>query len=274
MPSITPPPTEFREAWKLMQARVRPLVVIAAACLVTAASAGAQERVRQAVEAQSGSLQQSIEVQERINALDDETRELLNEYRQTMSQLGDLDAYNEQLEQLVATQRVELADFERQFNEIEVTKRRILPLIVRMIEVLEEFVAIDIPFLEQERTMRLAELRKLMERPDVPTSEKYRRVTEAYQIELEYGHTIEAYEGEMEMDGETRTVAFLRFGRLGLYYLTLDGQELGYWDSTEDRWAVLPDQYRQPLDRAIRIARKQLPPDLVRLPVPAPEDRT
>ncbi len=274
MPSITPPPTEFREAWKLMQARVRPLVVIAAACLVTAASAGAQERVHQAVEAQSGSLQQSIEVQERINALDDETRELLNEYRQTMSQLGDLDAYNQQLEQLVATQRVELADFERQFNEIEVTKRRILPLIVRMIEVLEEFVAIDIPFLEQERTMRLAELRKLMERPDVPTSEKYRRVTEAYQIELEYGHTIEAYEGEMEMDGETRTVAFLRFGRLGLYYLTLDGQALGYWDSTEDRWAVLPDEYRQPLDRAIRIARKQLPPNLVRLPVPAPEDRT
>jgi hypothetical protein len=130
------------------------------------------------------------------------------------------------------------------------------------------------PFLPEERSMRLTELEKLMERPDVPTSEKYRRVTEAYQIELEFGHTIEGYEGEIEIDGETRTVAFLRYGRLGLYYMTLDGLEIGYWDKAADKWVVLDDEYRQSLDRAMRIARKQLPPDLTRLPVPAPEDRT
>ncbi len=143
-----------------------------------------------------------------------------------------------------------------------------------MIEVLDEFVEIDIPFLERERTQRIAALGELMQKPDVPTSEKYRRVTEAYQIELEYGHTIEAYEGEVDFAGETRTVAFLRFGRLGLYYMTLDGAEIGYWDNNADEWRELGDEYRQPLDRAIRIARKQLPPDLIRLPVPAPEART
>ena len=143
-----------------------------------------------------------------------------------------------------------------------------------MIEVLDEFVAIDIPYLETERSMRIAELKKLMARPEVLTSEKYRRVTEAYQIELEYGHTIEAYEGEMTFNDETRTVAFLRFGRLGLYYMTLDGLEIGFWDNSRDDWVVLDDEFRQSLDRAIRIARKQLPPDLIRLPIPAPEDRT
>ena len=56
--------------------------------------------------------------------------------------------------------------------------------------------------------------------------------------------------------------------------MTLDGLEIGYWDNTEDRWMALPDGFRQSLDRGIRIARKQLPPDLIRLPVPAPEDRT
>lgn len=234
----------------------------------------AQQAVESAMSAQNSSLQTSIDVQERINALDDETRDLLFEFRSTMSQVQDLDAYNDQLEQLVATQRVEVADYERQFQEIEITKRRILPLIVRMIEVLEEFVAIDIPYLETERSMRIAELNKLMARPEVPTSEKYRRVTEAYQIELEYGHTIEAYEGEMTFNAETRTVAFLRFGRLGLYYMTLDGLEIGYWDNSRDDWVVLDDEFRQSLDRAIRIARKQLPPDLIRLPIPAPENRT
>ncbi len=248
--------------------------LVCAVLLAFGSTAFAQAQVEDAMRAQTDSLQTSIEIQNQINALDDETREMLNEYRQTMTQVTDLTAYNEQLEGLVATQRVELADFERQFQEIEVTKRRILPLIVRMIDVLGEFVAIDIPFLEEERALRIAELKKLMARPEVPTSEKYRRTTEAYQIELEYGHTIEAYEGEVAMNGENRTVNFLRFGRLGLYYMTLDGQEIGFWDNAQDQWVVLPDEYRQSLDRGIRIARKQLPPDLIRLPVPAPENRT
>ena len=249
-------------------------IAIAIAALSLPAMALAQGSVGDAMDAQVQSLQTSAEVQERINALDDETRDMLNEYRQTLTQVADLNAYNEQLAGLVATQRVEIADYERQFNDIEVTKRRILPLIVRMIDVLGEFVAIDTPFLEIERALRIEELRKLMARPEVPTSEKYRRVTEAYQIELEYGHTIEAYEGEIDLDGAKRTVNFLRFGRLGLYYMTLDGQEIGYWDETEDQWMVLPDEYRQSLDRGIRIARKQLPPDLIRLPIPAPENRS
>jgi hypothetical protein len=256
--------------------RAKILVILAAgavAGLVPLASVS-QEQVRQAIELQSESQDASVEIQERINALDDQTREMLNEYRQTMSQIGDLESYNQQLERLVATQNVEIADFERQFTDIETTKRQILPLILRMLEVLEELVAVDMPFLPEERSMRLTELEKLMERPDVPTSEKYRRVTEAYQIELEFGHTIEGYEGEIEIDGETRTVAFLRYGRLGLYYMTLDGLEIGYWDKAADKWVVLDDEYRQSLDRAMRIARKQLPPDLTRLPVPAPEDRT
>ena len=244
------------------------------AVLMVTTSVPAQEQVREALDLQNRSLEASADIQRRIDALDDETRDMLDEYRRTTAQVQDLAAYNEQLERLVATQRVELADFERQFQEIEVTKRQILPLIVRMIEVLEEFVDIDIPFLERERTTRIAELQKLMERPEVPTSEKYRRVSEAYQIELEYGHTIEAYEGEMVVGGEARTVAFLRFGRLGLYYMTLDGQEIGFWDNAADEWVVLGDEYRQPLDRAIRIARKQLPPDLIRLPIPAPEKRS
>lgn len=237
--------------------------------------AEAQESpLQDGIAAQAQSQQAAAAVQERINALDDETRQMLNEYRQTMSQIADLSAYNEQLEGLVATQNVEMAEYERQFAEIETTKRQILPLIRRMVEVLEDFVAVDTPFLPTERSMRIAELKDLLGRPDVPASEKYRRVTEAYQIELDYGHTIEAYEGEIDVNGETRTVAFLRFGRLGLYYVTLDGLEIGVWDKAANGWTELDSEYRLSLDRAIRVARKQLPPELIRLPVPAPEDRT
>lgn len=234
----------------------------------------AQQTVDDAVRLQTSSIETSAEVQERIDALDDQTREMLEEYRAAMTQVSDLNAYNDQLERLVGTQRVELADYERQFNDIEVTKRRILPLIVRQIDVLDEFVGLDMPFLVDERALRIAELRNLLERPEVPTSEKYRRVSEAYQIELDYGHTIEAYEAELVDNGESRTVNFLRFGRLGLYYMTLDGLEIGFFNNQTDQWEQLDSEFLQPLERAMRIARKQLPPDLVRLPVPAPENRT
>ncbi|MGI9272128.1 MAG: DUF3450 domain-containing protein [Woeseiaceae bacterium] len=249
------------------------VVGTSALCCAPIISAQDAEQVQEVVDVQTESQDSSAAVQRRINELDDDTREMLNEYRQTMAQITDLDAYNQQLEGLVATQKVELADFERQFQDIELTKRKILPLIIRMLDVFEDFVDIDMPFLPTERAMRVQELHALMRRADVPTSEKYRRVTEAYQIELEYGHTIEGYEGEIEIAGESKTVAFLRFGRLGLYYMTLDGLEIGYWNKAEDQWMQLDSEYRQSLDRAMRIARKQLPPDLTRLPVPAPEER-
>ncbi|MBT8078207.1 MAG: DUF3450 domain-containing protein [Gammaproteobacteria bacterium] len=258
---------------RLLQRQLWIAAVTAIAILVST-DASAQATISDALDEQRQSQDASIATQQRVNALDDDTRQMLNEYRNALSQTADLRAYNQQLEKLVATQNVEIADFERQFQEIETTKRQILPLILRMLDVLEEFVALDIPFLPDERRMRIEQLHVLMERPDVPTSEKYRRITEAYQVELEYGHTIEAYEGELEMGGEALTVAFLRYGRLGLYYMTLDGQVIGHWDKAQDAWVTLDNDYRQSLDRAMRIARKQLPPDLTRLPIPAPEDRT
>ncbi len=257
-----------------MYLRLLMIACVSAGSFIVMGDAHAQQEIEQALRQQSDTQQASAAVQQRINSLDDATREMLNEYRQALSQTADLTAYNQQLDGLVATQRVELADYERQFQEIETTKRQILPLIIRMLDVLEEFVDIDMPFLPIERSMRIQALRELMARPDVPTSEKYRRVAEAYQVELEYGHTIESYEGEIDAGGDTRTVAFLRYGRLGLYYMTLDGLEIAHWDKEADGWVTLDADFRQSLDRAMRIARKQLPPDLTRLPIPAPEDRT
>ncbi len=94
------------------------MLFLSAMLLVPAATGLAQGDVRDALSVQEQSIRTSGDVQKRIDALDDATREALNEYRQTMAQVQDLAAYNEQLQRLVATQRVEMADYERQFNEI------------------------------------------------------------------------------------------------------------------------------------------------------------
>ena len=110
-----------------------------------------------------------------------------------------------------------------------------------------------------------------MERADVTLAEKYRRILEAYQVETEYGRTLEAYRGELVLDDVTRTVDFLRIGRVSLYYLSLDGADAGIWHNKA--WQKLDDSYRQSISQGLKVAKKQLPPDLLVLPVKTAEVR-
>jgi len=203
--------------------------------------------------------------QKNVDNLSDETVQMLAEYREVLRQTESLNAYNEQLDTLVSSQGEEMTGMELQLKNIETTQRDIVPLMLKMIETMTTFVELDVPFLPDERQQRVAQLQTLMERADVTIAEKYRRILEAYQVETEYGRTIEAYQGEMTLEGDTRTVDFLRIGRVSLYYLTLDGLEAGIWKNKE--WHKLDDEYRQKISHALKVAKKQLPPDLLVLPV-------
>ena len=110
-----------------------------------------------------------------------------------------------------------------------------------------------------------------MERQDVTVAEKFRKVTEAYQIENDFGRTIEAYKGTLTIDGAKIEVDFLRVGRIGLYYQTADGKLSGVWDQPNRKWVSLGNEYKNSIKFGLRIAKKQVAPDLVLLPVDAPE---
>jgi hypothetical protein len=202
--------------------------------------------------------------QKKIDGLADQADQMLAEYRNLLRQAESLRIYNNQLDKLVLSQQGEIDSIAEQLINMETTQREIVPLILKMVEVISQFVALDIPFLPEERQFRVAELQTIMERADVSLAEKYRRVLEAYQVETEYGRTIEAYQDELERDERIRTVNFLRSGRVGLYYLTLDGQQAGVWDAG---WRPLDSEYRQAIDKGLKVANKQLPPDLLVLPI-------
>jgi hypothetical protein len=208
--------------------------------------------------------------QEEIDTISDDIDTLAAEYRAALQTTRALKVYNAQLESLLVSQRQEIESLTKQVGEVTLVGRRILPLMVRMIDGLDQFVELDVPFLLGERQTRVADLRAMMDRADVTIAEKYRRILEAYQIENEYGRTIEAYRGKLE-DGDTaRTVDFLRVGRNVLLYQTLDGRESGAWDAQAGAWTEVSG-YRIPIQQGIRMARKQVAPDLIRVPMPAPE---
>lgn len=207
--------------------------------------------------------------QGKINNLDDEKQTMLGDYRATLRETESLRRYNEQLELQLKSQEEEMVSIGKQIGEIERTNREIYPLMQRMVETLEQFVSLDLPFLAGERTTRIATLKEIMNRADVSTAEKYRRILEAYSVEMEYGRTIEAYQGKIGSGEATRTVDFLRVGRVALLYQTLDGRETGFWDATAKAWQE-DDDYEDHVRKGLKIARKQVAPNLLVVPVPAP----
>jgi hypothetical protein len=155
---------------------------------------------------------------------------------------------------------------------VTVIQRQITPLVIRMIDGLEQFVALDKPFHLRERQERLAFLRANLDRADVTTAEKFRQVLEAYKIENEYGRKIDAYKDTIQIDGADREVNVLRVGRIALLFQTTDLAVSGYWDSGKSSWEKLDsNEYRSAIQNGIRMANKQASIDLLTLPIAAPE---
>jgi len=224
-----------------------------------------------AIEDTVKTIDESRQSQKTIDKLADDTTTMLQEYRVTLQQTDSLKSYNQQLEKLIATQDETLTSIVKQLDSVEEIQRNIVPLMLNMIDVLEKFIALDMPFLMDERLARLQIIKDMMDRPDVSLPDKYRRIMESYQIEMDYGRTINTSSDTIDQDNKKYTVDTLRIGRVVLLYQTLDGRQSGYWDKQEKTWKILPAEYNQSIAKGILIARKQSPPDLFKIPVMAPE---
>lgn len=208
--------------------------------------------------------------QARVDDVSDATASLLSQYRINEEQLDASSVYNGQLDKLISSQEEEMASLREQIDGIKSMSRNLTPLMLAMLDSLEKVVELDVPFLLEERRKRVAKLRKMVDRADVTTAEKFRRLLEAYQVESEYGRTIEAYMGTLDLEKTQRAVEFLRIGRVALVYQALDGREAGAWDQEKRKWVVLPSGQLSSVRKGLRIARRQAPPDLIRIPVSAP----
>jgi hypothetical protein len=205
--------------------------------------------------------------QQKINQISDQIDSKLQQFKTINKEIDGLQVYNEQLRKQIANQVQEMDQLNSSIDEVSVIERQITPLMIRMIDGLEQFVALDVPFLAEERSQRIAGLKSMMDRADVAPSEKFRRVMEAYQVEMDYGRTLEAYSGLQNIDGQERDVDFLRVGRTALVYQTRDASLQGIWNKQLAQWQELPSSYRVQVTKGLRMAKKQMAPDLLMLPV-------
>ena len=241
------------------------------ALYVASAPAGATDSIQKTIQLQTEIDTAAAHSQQQIDRVYGETQDLLQAYQHAARELESLRAYDKHLERMVQAQTQAIASLETQLADVQVTQRGIIPLLSRMIDSLEQFVELDVPFLAEERRRRVSELRELLDSPDDTVAEKYRQVMEAYQVESEYGRSIAAYRGTLRDPHGSRTVEFLRIGRIALLYRSPDGREAGVWDQSAKLWRELPQAYQSSLTGALRVARKQAAPELLTVPVPGPE---
>ena len=177
--------------------------------------------------------------QTQIDSVADQTEKIVNDYRTVTKVVDGLRVYNALLQTQLNNQESEMQALTDSIANVALIERQIIPLMIRMVDALDEFVQLDTPFLAKERADRIVRLREVMERSDVSAAEKFRIVIEGYQIENDYGRTIEAYKGSTDIGGNQLEVDFLRIGRVALLYQTVGGAHTGAWDTAEGRFVEL-----------------------------------
>ena len=205
--------------------------------------------------------------QSKIDDLTEDTRQLLNEYKTVLKEVEGLKVYNRQLEKQIGNQEREMVQLAASIDEVTIIERQITPLMLRMIDGLEQVVTLDAPVLLDERTARVDRLREMMDRADVAVSEKFSQVFRAFQIENEYGRTMETYPSTIEIDGVERKVDILKVGRIALVYQTPDGAETGMYNPTTRQYEPVDNSYQASVRQGIRMARQQASIDMLSLPV-------
>ncbi len=252
--------------------QIRPSVLAFAFCVASIVSTGEirAQSLDEVLGVRAVTTQDGRKSQGKIDEVTDDTRSLLSQFKQVMKVVDGLKVYNQQQRRLIKNQEQELSELGQSIDNVTVIERQIGPLIERMIVNLEQFVSLDVPFLMDERNNRIEFLKETLDRSDVTVAEKFSQVMQAYQVENSYGSTIEAYTDFVELEGKSRQVDMLKWGRVSLVFQTPDGETTGVWDNGSRQWVILGDEYRRGVQNGLRIARKTQTADLVNLPVLAP----
>ena len=246
--------------------------LLAAICIGGGASVAVAQSIDPIVEVGKQRTAAAKVSQAKIDRLADETASLLSDYKTVMKQVDGLKVYNARLERQIANQEKRIRDIDASIAEASVIQRQIPPLVTRMLDGLEQFINLDMPFDLDTRLGNIEAVRANMDRSDVTSAEAFRQVLELYSIELQYGRGIEAYTDTIGLGGAEREVDILRIGRVALVYQSTDGAETGAWNKDSQSWEELSaGDYAAAVRKGVRIAKKQATIELLNMPVSAPE---
>ncbi len=216
---------------------------------------------------------EGAQTQRRIDQLDDQRTDIELEYRALLEQIESQRLFVEQQEVFIRSQENEMESLESQIERVDGIQTDLAPMMREMVENLENFVSLDLPFrLEGEngRLARIEGLYELIDDPAISPAERYRVILNAYDIEASYGRSLNAYDDTVLEDGVPVNVKVLQIGRVAMIRQYDDGRMTIRHNGNSD-WEALPNSYASNVTRAIRIAEEVTTPEVFLVPLPGPQ---
>ncbi len=216
--------------------------------------------------------QAAVQSQETITRLSNSTSTLFEEFKMENDNLEAMLVLNAGLRKQISVQEQNIATLQQSITDVAVVTQEMPLLMSKMLTSIEQFVALDMPFQTEERQARLKFARDAIDNPDVSIAEKFRQILVLYQTENNYGRTHSTYSTTLEIDGQERDVDILRVGRIAMVYQTKDRTMTGAWDKQAGQWVALDSgAYRTAVQRAINVSSGLVSPEIMDLPIAAPE---
>jgi len=240
------------------------LMLASAAGLMMAMPAQAQ--LESALKIAKASTAASAASQKRVEDADDAADTAAREYRAVLQQKDNIALFVAQQDIYLQSQKSEIQSIKRQLGTVESIKQGMAPMMLRMTVQLEDSIKADLPFNLNERNARMDNVKQVLSDPNVSPAEQYRRVLNAYKIEVSYGQGIDSYEGA-HPTRPGNVVDFIRFGRTSLVYVSKDESDVAKYNLETGEWDQLKDVNALNMRQAIRIAKGEAAPGIVYAPV-------
>lgn len=229
---------------------------------VNAASLEAAQKI------ESNTNRASAQSQQSINNSAEKTLSYKADIEQLQEQVKNLEVYRNHLAALVDNQKQEVTSIDQQIEEIKQTRQGVVPLMYQMIDGLKQIVANDKPIRLKQREQRIEKLDNMMAVANISDAEKYRRILEAYQIEMDYGIKLGLYQDQISLNDQQQIeVDVVYLGRVSLIARSLSGKQYWSWDVASKEWQAIDNPNTSELDKAYAMASKQAAPSLIILPV-------
>jgi Protein of unknown function (DUF3450) len=160
-----------------------------------------------------------------------------------------------------------ISELRRRLEEADRLEGSMQDTLLIILSRVEQSVDRGLPFLPEERDNRLRQVRTELARPDFTAAEKLRRVLEVLQVEADYANNAEVYQGRIEVGGQELYADILRIGRMALFWQTPDLERVGTYDHSTSEWVELPGGEKRNIGRAIEMATRMRPVELIDLPL-------
>jgi len=191
-------------------------------------------------------------------------------YSELLQAISDQQLSIAQKQVFIAKQESEIESLQEQLTNLDGVKEAVPPMIEKMTAAIENEITADFPFDIERRLARLAQLQTMVANPEARLVEKFRTALNVYKIEVNYGASLESYQGNHPVtptirQGDDRYLPdlenefpdsdfmldkngfpveafdgnYLRYGRTAFVYLNNDGTdpmryELGYEPTAEE----------------------------------------